>query len=264
MIDLLLEKIYMIRNGDFGTNFEAKLLLSIIGLSLCLLDYALMNKRKDYFRVFSTATIIWTISELMLHVLGIREMKDAFLFGWKIPLIIKTLLQGMAEGAFIAVFGIFIGDRIIAKEKKQKIIGLVVFSGLMIFMILRTLNQSVAFKIIGGDVASRRDIFSPVAIIFIGFWIFVDVFWYFKKATKNLKIRALNMFLIMTIYGVVWNLVEYISNTRWVEIGTLEPLNLYPAPLYLEIIILLYDGIIEIALIYVPYLIIPSLLKHIK
>ena len=50
--------IYMIRNGGFGNNFETKLYMTLIAVLVCITDMV-RNKRKDYFAVFITGTLIW-------------------------------------------------------------------------------------------------------------------------------------------------------------------------------------------------------------
>ena len=55
---MIFESIFMIRGGSFGEDFGRKLIMSIIGLLICVYDWKTNDKRKDYFWVFIVGTII--------------------------------------------------------------------------------------------------------------------------------------------------------------------------------------------------------------
>jgi hypothetical protein len=72
----------------------------------------------------------------------------------------------------------------------------------------------------------------------------------------------------MLIIGGAWITFNVLAGQKWVEIGIENPngtySNLRRAPLLIEIVVLIYDIIFEIALIYVPFLAIPYMLGLIK
>ena len=76
------------------------------------------------------------------------------------------------------------------------------------------------------------------------------------------------MFLVMFILGSAWYLVYLLSGQRWVEIGTQNTdgsySNLVRASPLIELLVILYNASVEVALIYVPFLAIPYLLGLIK
>jgi len=71
----------MIREGSFGEDFGLKLIISIIGLLICIYDWRTNDKRKHYFWVFITGTIIWSFAELVLQMADIRVLHEKDLFG---------------------------------------------------------------------------------------------------------------------------------------------------------------------------------------
>ncbi|MHA1658778.1 MAG: hypothetical protein ACTSUT_06610 [Promethearchaeota archaeon] len=76
------------------------------------------------------------------------------------------------------------------------------------------------------------------------------------------------MFIVMFILGRIWYLVYRLSGQRWVEIGTLNPEGMYSnlrrAIPVIELIVIVYNAIVEIALIYMTFLAIPYLIGLIK
>ncbi|MCP4760706.1 MAG: hypothetical protein GY870_02920 [archaeon] len=258
---MIFETIYMIRNGSFGSEWEFKLVMSLLAVFLCFVDYLMKNKRKDYFWVFIYGTIIWGGVEFVLQLTAERDIHQAFLFGIELPLIIACLFQGMSEGAYVAVLGVFVGDRIINTEKKDRIIGLGYYFVWNVWVIIRTFLQAVSSKDIGGDVASRRAMFTPKAIIFLFIMVVISIYWLWR-ADKQTRKRGIYMYLVMFIFATIWTIAEFYANTRWIESGTLE--NLVQAEPLIEFAALAFDVVIEIAGAYVPFLAIPYFTKQIK
>lgn len=112
----------MIRAGHFGSDFNMKFLLCLVAGFLVFWDMQ-KNRRKDYLWVFLFGALTWTFAEVALQAVGTRVMPSRLLFGFALPLPISALLQGVSEGATIAVMGIFVGDRIInAKTRKRALL----------------------------------------------------------------------------------------------------------------------------------------------
>ena len=78
---MILESIFIIRGGDLGDDWTAKLFLAILGICFCIYDYRINANRMDYFWVFITGTITWCILEGIMQLLGVRQLQDKFLFG---------------------------------------------------------------------------------------------------------------------------------------------------------------------------------------
>lgn len=258
---MLLDTVFMIRNGLIGTDFNYKLILSLVALLICAIDWRL-NKRYDYFWVYLIGTIIWTAVELLLQVYGIRDIHQGSIFGVEMPLFVTVLLQGTFEGATLTILALWIGDGLMNENKKVRYSFVGILIGLFSFIIIQTVIQAVPIKDVGGDVASRRDmLFLPGVIILVGFAV-LDAVWFCKRKDSIARKRAFSIFLFICILGGVWTIAEVIANTRWIEVGTLS--NLSRAPLLIEFGALLYDVVIEAGTAYALFYILPYELKLIK
>ncbi|MFO7798016.1 MAG: hypothetical protein R6W84_17890 [Promethearchaeia archaeon] len=271
---MFFESIFMIRGGIFGYDFSVKLLIALFGITLCYYDWKENEKRLDYFWVFLIGTLIWSLAEFLLQLVGIRELQDKFFFGINITSCFwfTIPLQGMSEGAFVALINLFVGDRLLDKEKRKE--GLFVLFGYHIinFGITYSILFSLGYNFLNvnvGDlsVPSRRDIFTIPSLIYLALFIAPFIYWYIRT-NKRLRKRANHMFLLMLITVSIWTLLEWLTGQRWIEVGikTSEGTysNLTRAPPLIEFLALAYDVVIEIVLMYMPFLAIPYLLGLIK
>ncbi|MHA1147351.1 MAG: hypothetical protein ACTSR8_03815 [Promethearchaeota archaeon] len=267
---MILESIFMIRGGSFGEDFGRKLIVSIIGLLICVYDWKSNDKRKDYFWVFIVGTIIWSSAELILQLSGTRALQEKFLFGINITdaLWLTIPLQGMSEGAFVAVTGTLFGDRLLNKETRKKWtkIFLIVLLGLFISY---TRNGVTYNNVNVGDLSipSRRDMFPLTANIFIIIMCSIAIIWLIKAESYERK-RGIMMYLIMAVFIAVWTLSEWLTGQRWIEVGMINSnggySNLRRAPPLIEFGALAYDVLIEVSFIYLPFLALPYWLGLIK
>ena len=260
----------MIRGGSFGEDFGRKVIISIIGLLICFYDWRTNDKRKDYFWVFITGTIIWSIAELMLQMAGTRVLHEKYLFGIDVTnaLWLTIPLQGMSEGAFVAVVGMLFGDRILNKETRKKwgIIFLVVLACMAPLYLRNGINFN---NVNAGDqsIPSRRDMFPLTANIFIAVMCAIAIIWLITTENEE-RNRGILMYVIMAGFIAWWTLLEWLTGQRWIEVGTVNSdgtySNLRRAPALIEFGALAYDYMIEVSLIYVPFLAIPYWFKLIK
>jgi hypothetical protein len=274
---MLFESIFMIRGGFFGYDFSIKLIITLFAISLCYYDWRKNEKRLDYFWVFLIGTLIWSLAELLLQLVGIRELQEKYLFGIDITswFWLTIPLQGMSEGAFVAVLSLFVGDRILNREKrKEGKIGLFIFLGYIIirygivYSILFSMGSNFLNVNVGDlDVPSRRDIFTIPSLIYLAVFIAPFIYWYIRT-NKQARKRANFMLAIMLINISLWTILEWLTGQRWIEVGikTSEGTYLYlsRAPALVEFLALAFDVIVEIALMYMPFLAIPYLLGLIK
>lgn len=255
---MLLEHVYIIRNGASGESWNTKLYFCIVAIILCIIDWK-QNKRKEYFWVLITGTIIWTLIEGVAQISGIRVIPDRVLFGYQLPLWISLPIQGCSEGAVFAVVGLFFTDRFM--KKNTRLFWTILFAvGMVVFYII-IYAQKVPFKDVGGDVKSRRDIFSLPTLTIMIIFLILDVIWYRKNDKMHKRIIIWGIFMI--IFGVVWTLSEFLANTRWVEIG-LAPDSLARAPPIIEFLTFAWDCIVEFSLVFMPFLAIPLYFKYLK
>ena len=256
----MVDFIWMIRGGSFGFDFNVKLALTLITILICLYDWK-KNKRWDYFWVFLIGAIIWSLIELFNQLTGQRNMPNAILFGFEIPDYVAIPLQGISEGAFVAVLGLFIADRLFNKAKW--IGGLI---GVLIIIVPSALNlilNGIQIPEVGNPlIPSRRQMFTPAATIFFAIMVIITVVWLWKTNPEFRK-RAYLLFISMLIIALIFTVFEYIGGTRWIEVGPLEGPWSRALPL-IEFGALTYDIVVEIALAYMPFFAIPCALKLIR
>lgn len=134
---MIFDKIFMIRGGEgtglFNTDFNVKLIFAVI--IFCIIIYDIKtNKRKDYLRVLSAGTIIWSSAEFVMQKFGIREFHQGYILGFPLPFIIQIILQGIVEGAGVTIFCILFVDNILNSKEKKKKIWILVFLFILKYM----------------------------------------------------------------------------------------------------------------------------------
>ena len=260
---MFFESIFIVRGGFWGEEYDFKLLFAAIAICIVIFDWK-WKGRKDYFWVFLISFIFWSSVELALNLSGIRDMPSRDLFGVEIPLWLSVPLQGLAEGTTVGIMGLFITDLYI--DKKTRKYSFLMFGIIIILIILVLFSHGIYTPNVGGDVPSRRDVL-PIWELIIIILVLPVIYWLVK--TDNMaRRRGFCMFIIMFILGCIWYLVYWLSGQRWAEIGTKNPdgtySNLQRAPPLIEFLVIIYNAVVEIALIYTPFLAIPYLLGLIK
>ncbi len=261
---MLFESVYMIRGGaigagPFGTNFITKILLVTITLIIVIYDWR-KKERLDYLWVFIVGSLIWTWVEAYMQLTGQREFNANYLFYYEIPLFISIPIQGMAEGAAVAVICLFFGDRMLDEETRKKTA--IAFTVLMVLLFLSSFSEGIQTPNYGGDVPSRREMYKISSIIFLSTMIIATIIFFFVKPKPEQRMRGLYLLILMIIFGTVWTLGEFLAGTRWIEVGTEG--NTRHAPPLIEFASLAFDVLIEIAVAYVPFFSIPVWLGLIK
>ena len=250
---------YMIRNGLFAIDYEMKLVLALIGFSVCVL-FIVFSKKNDYLYVFITGTVVWSIFELMITILGIRSSVGVTLFGNNLHWFLAGIIRGSSEGAVVAIVGIIFGDYISSRNHIK--IALPTAILILAFFVTRTLINGLPSKEIGGAVFSRREICTWPSVLFFLFYAFLVVIWYFYQKNSQIKKRVRNMFISTCIFSSIWSTAQYIANTRWIEMKSDS--TFVQAPPILEFLVFSWDIIFEISLCYVAFLVIPIMLNLIK
>lgn len=266
---MIAESIFMIRGGAFGQDFGAKALMSLVGVALCVYDWK-VRARKDYFWVFLFGTLIWSTAELVLQLGGTRVLQAKYFFGWDVTDApwLTIPLQGTSEGAFVAVLGVFFGDRFQDPAVRKR--WLAVFGGVVVFLLVLALPRGIHFADVNaGDpnIPSRRDMFPLPATIFIVAMCTVAIVWW-ATTTPAARRRGLWMYAVMAGFIAWWTFTEWLTGQRWIETGTINPdgtyANLARATPTVEFLALAYDYMVEVSLIYVPFLALPSWLGLIE
>lgn len=115
-------------------------------------------------------------------------------------------------------------------------------------------------KAVGSDsVDSRRSLLAPAPLITTALTSLLGIYHYFRtfSSRPSVQRRLKSLFISLVVVGVLTNYLMFLLNVRWVEVDGDAPDSYKRAPWYVENAALLYDAIIEIALIYVPFLSVP-------
>jgi len=269
-----LESVFLIRGGSFGDDWGMKLVIAIIAIGACIYDYWRNDKRLDYFLVFLTGTIVWSIVELMLQLWGGRVVPEKFFFGIDISnLLWFTIpIQAMCEAGAIGVLGVYFADRIFIDQKGRKnniILFTIILTVVTLTFLFTGFHNGTNFTNVdvGGIVPSRRQMWDILGLIATTIIIAPTIYWLATTNSESRK-RGLYMILVMLIWAIVWSIGQWIIGERWIEVGILNPdgtySNLRRAEPILEFLAMTYDAIFEITLVYSPFLAIPYLLGLIK
>lgn len=248
------DSVFMIRDAMFGRDFTPKLATAVIAVALVVWD-AVRHKRLDYVWVFSFGTVIWGSAEAFLHLQGIRDMPVRTLFEQQLSLPFSYLLQGMAEGAFVAVVGLFIGDRLLVPAvRRRAMVGLAITLLVIASATLRSSRRTEGL----GEVASRRDLLNPTALGLLLVVVVISVVFIWKWAPWRPRTSA--MFGVMLVVATVWTVTQVALGGRWVEVGSVAT-GFRDAGTLVTVLALAFDVVIEIAVTYVPFLAIPVMLR---
>lgn len=248
------DSVFMIRDAMYGRDFTPKLATAVIAIALVLWD-VVRHKRLDYVWVFAFGTVIWGGAEAFLHLQGIRDMPERTLFGQPMALPLSYLLQGMAEGAFVAVAGLFVGDRLLVRASRWK--AAVALAGLAVLILSSTVRSFRRMEGLGA-VASRRDLLDPTSLGLLLVVVVVSAVFVWKW--EQWRPRTFAMFGVMLVIGTVWTVTQVALGGRWVEVGSAAT-GYRDAGTVVTVLALAFDVVIEIAATYVPFLAIPVMLR---
>ncbi|MHA1734127.1 MAG: hypothetical protein ACTSU5_19465 [Promethearchaeota archaeon] len=134
----------------------------------------------------------------------------------------------------------------------------VAYACFLLYVFLGIYAQRVPSMDVGGDVNSRRDLFTGPALVFMLGFLALDLAWLARTSPANRE-RVAYMLVVMVLFGSAWTLGEFCANTRWVEVGSL-PSDLSRAPPLVEFGAFAWDVVMEFAFVFVPFLIVPSVL----
>ncbi|MFW9851721.1 MAG: hypothetical protein ACFFDS_02140 [Candidatus Thorarchaeota archaeon] len=249
--------LYMIRNGQFAEDYGFKLILTLIGLFICVL-FIILTKNYDYLFVFITGIVIWSSFELIITALGIRYIVDATFFNLDLNWILAAILRGCSEGGIVALVGIIFGDYIPRKKSMKFALpaGLILIS----YFVFRTIMNKLAFRDVGGDVSSRRAVFAWPSVVFFAFFLIFNVIWFIYQKDPQIRKRAISMFVTVLVFATIWSVAQYIANTRWVEISSNGGFE--QTTVLVTILIFAWDLILEVALCYLSFFTIQNSLRH--
>lgn len=248
------DPVYIIRDAGFGRDFTPKFWSAIICVGLVLWDMR-TQRRLDYLWVFITGSVLWGSAEAFLSFQGIREMPERVMFGHPLQLGWSYVVQGMAEGALVAVGGLFLADRFLCKQRRGR--AWILVAAFVAAIVLSTFRSGRNLAGLG-EAASRRNVLDTRALLFLLVVSALAVFFY--VVYREWRPRTMAMFVMMLVIGASWAIAQVSIQGRWVEVASADG-GFQRAPALVAIGALTFDVVVEIALIYVPFLAIPVMVR---
>jgi len=254
-MSLLDNQYYMIRNGDFATNANTKVIYGLVSSVLCIDDYISRNS-SDYVIVLVGSTTIWSFVELYLHMSKTREIKPMYIMigSRKIQLsrTVGIVLQGFQEGGFITTLGLYFGDRIY--EFKSQI-HMHIFISLVVANIFTKTNKVKS---------SKRQINTKGSLAFIGGVTLYNMYMCYSHP-EHIE-RQLSMFAAMVYICSYWTFFTWYRGFRYIEVyepqkiehtananETLQKYIVKRASNWETFCVLAYDVVFEIGVAYVLF-----------
>ena len=244
-MDWIEHGVIMVRDAGFGRDFTSKVWVSLIALGIIAWDVR-KQRRWDYAWVFVIASVLWALAELFLSVQGIRDMPERLLFGSPMPLWMSYVLQGTAEAAFVVVLGLAVGDRLLVPAARRGAVAwFVAVCALTVAAVWRS-----GLVVERGEVASRRDLLAPSALITLTVLTLVAVWFAWRWVAW--RPRTLAMAGVMLVFSTIWTIAQVWVGGRWIEVGTAAGGYVAASPL-VSFGGLAFDVVVEIVLAYVPF-----------
>lgn len=249
-MDLIRNKYYIIRKGDFATNGNTKILYCIFSILLCIEEYY-NNNSIDCFSIMIGSTIIWTIIEFLLHASRTRMIKPMYVnfFGKKkfLPNYAGVFLQGFQEGGFITTFGLYFGDR---------------FFNLKYLILFHVLITIIIFDINLKNnwvESSRRQVNTLGSLTFICGITCYNIYCLYNN--YNDFNRQFMMFFSMIYLSSIWTFFTWLNGFRTIEIYIKNKNSIIDNQKYKKksinnidaFLILGYDVIFEIGIVYMLF-----------
>lgn len=243
--DVLYNKYYIIRTGDFATNANKKIIYIFLGLGLCFHDYN-VNNNNEYFQLMLGSSILWTCIELFLNEQQIRIIKPMKLYyrekSFVLNKYIGISLQGIQEGGVVTIIGLYFGDRFYTLYYQ------VLYHILIGYMVSNMVSKESNTKIL-----SKRQIntFSSL-LIMTSSTLWNGIIIYYRP---HHIMRVFKMFLSMIYISSIWTYISYYKGFRQVEVHIKENNHYYiKGKNWIDpFFILGYDVIFEIGIAYITF-----------
>jgi len=245
----------MVRGSAFGSDFNSKLAFALVTVGLVVWD-RYRSKRWDYAWVLLVGAVGLALVEMWMQLRGTRSLPDRVLLGEHLPLVVSALLQGISEGAFIAVFGLFFADRILCRRSRNRALtGLV----LALFLLVLLVVLHAARSEVAGQAAGRRDMTAVGPLVLLILVVAFDVWFWWRR--PKYRTRSLMMTAVMLGLVAVWTTASAATGGRWVEVPGPTSDSFQRASSAVSISALTFDIVFEIVLAAVPFFAIPALLE---
>jgi hypothetical protein len=245
LCNIIDNKYYIIRTGDFAINGNKKIMYSLVALILCADDYY-TNHSLDCLFIMTGSSIVWTIIEGCLHISNTRIIKPMFVSysnkQIEIPKYMGICLQGIQEGGVVSTFGLYFGDRMFNSKY------VILYNLLVTYMV-----GNMSKKQTNNEILSKRQINTPSLIVLMGgitIYNGISIYNHPEHIARELMMCA-SMFYISS----VWTIVSYYKGFRKVEVQEYNS-NRYivKQPNLIDTFCVLgYDVVFEICIAYLTF-----------
>lgn len=241
-MSLLDNKYYILRNGDFATNGNTKVVYSLLSIVMCVEEYISIHST-DCFVIMTGSTIIWSLFEYYLHMSNTRVIKPMYI-NWlgkehQLNKYMGIFLQGFQEGGFITTAGLYFGDRVFIL--KYIILLHVLVMGIIINIMLKKNSTE----------SSTRHVNSRVSLVVMGSVTSYNIIVLYNN--PNHLRRQLAMFCSIVYVSSIWTFMTWYNNFRTVDIYIKNNKCGYDRKLINRMdtfLVLAYDVLFEIGVAY--------------
>jgi len=243
--NIINNRYYIIRTGDFATNGNKKIMYSLVAFILCADDYY-TNDSLDCLFLMTGSSMVWTLIEGLLHISKTRNIKPMFVSysnkQVEIPKYMGICLQGIQEGGVVSTFGLYFGDRMFNSKY------VILYNLLIIYMVVNMSKKQTNNKIL-----SKRQINATSSIIFMGtitIYNGISIYNHPEHIARELMM-GVSMFYISSI----WTIVSYYKGFRKVGVQEYNG-NRYVVkpPNFMDTFCVLgYDVVFEICIAYLTF-----------
>uniref|UniRef100_A0A6C0LW06 Uncharacterized protein n=1 Tax=viral metagenome TaxID=1070528 RepID=A0A6C0LW06_9ZZZZ len=245
LYNIINNKYYIIRTGDFATNGNKKILYSLFALVLCIDDYY-TNHSYDCFSIMIGSSCVWSIIELFLYLSNTRNIKPMYiLFSEKqihIPKYLGICLQGIQEGGVVSTFGLYFGDRIFNYNY------LLVYHLFLFYMVV-----NMSYKQTNNKILSKRQINTKSSLLLMSSCVVyngVSLYKYPEHFYREARLCASMIYI-----SSIWTIVSYYKGFRKVEVHEYEkPIYIVKKNINLDTFyVFCYDILFEICIAYLTF-----------
>jgi len=249
---LLDNKYYMIRNGDFATNANTKIIYGFVSGVLCIDDYVNRNS-SDCIMILVTSTTVWSCVEFYLHISKTREIKPMYIMLGNhkqiLPQSLGIILQAFQEGGFISTLGLYFGDRLYEMKSQVHMHMFIMLVVMNIFMKKNKMKSS------------KRQVNTRTSLVLIGGASVYNMYVCYNHP-EHIE-RQLSMFCAMVYICSYWTFFAWYRGFRSIEIhepkkigqcdqsdGPIQTYGVRPANYWETFCVMAYDVIFEIGMAY--------------
>jgi len=185
-------------------------------------------------------------------------MPERYLLGYVLPTPISLLMQGIAEGATIALLGLFVGDRLIEPHSRKS--GIAFLLLLCVGILLREWQAAPT----GAEavVYSRRNLLTVASLLFLGVVATFNIAFYIRNPAHRIRMRGMGG-VILVIAGL-WTPAQVLTGARWIALTGPSPESLVQAGWVTALAALTYSILVEISLLLVTLYTVPAALGLIR